>query len=100
MTNYTGRPARTATTPRSTACRLPRLTDANGYYAFEKGYPMGSWMVLEAYSDLYRTTGVTYQASNSPSRPRSWGRSSTSACCPSSARRGRLDWGVKFYERH
>ena len=41
-------------------------TDACGYYFFESGYPMTQWLVMEAYNDLYYTTGVTYQADNQP----------------------------------
>ena len=45
---------------------IASVTDENGFYELEKGYPMTFWMVLEAYSDLYHTTGVTFQASNQP----------------------------------
>ena len=30
---------------------------------------MTQWLVMEAYSDLYYTTGITYQADNQPRRP-------------------------------
>ncbi|MCB0123601.1 MAG: hypothetical protein KDE58_15220, partial [Caldilineaceae bacterium] len=39
-------------------------TDATGHYFMENLYPMTQWLVVEAYSDLYYTTGVTYQADN------------------------------------
>src|SRR5690606_24536217 len=39
-------------------------TDGCGYYYMENAYPMTQWLVMEAYSDLYYTTGVTYQADN------------------------------------
>ncbi|MDR7253523.1 hypothetical protein J2X46_002513 [Nocardioides sp. BE266] len=41
-------------------------TDANGYYSLDGAYPLGEfgWTVLEAYSDSFYTTGVTYQADN------------------------------------
>ena len=42
------------------------MTDAIGYYFMENAYPMTQWLVEEAYSDLYYTTGVTYQADNQP----------------------------------
>ena len=45
-------------------------TDACGFYYMESAYPMTQWLVMEAYNDLYYTTGVTYQADNQPSRPR------------------------------
>lgn len=34
-------------------------TDACGFYRFESAYPMTQWLVMEAYSDLYYTTGIT-----------------------------------------
>ena len=61
-------------------------TDATGYYVMENAYPMTQWLVMEAYDDLFYTTGVTYQADNQPDRRRrSSAPASTSACCPSSA---------------
>ena len=32
----------------------------------ENLYPLTQWLVVEAYSDLYYTTGVTWQADNQP----------------------------------
>lgn len=72
-------------------------TDATGYYAMEKVYPMSSWMVLEAYSDLYQTTGVTYQTSNQPEETTILGPIVDLGILPILGQSGRLDWGVKFY---
>ncbi|MFN2183931.1 MAG: SdrD B-like domain-containing protein [Anaerolineae bacterium] len=74
------------------------VTDANGNYAFEKAYPMSAWMVLEAYSDVYRTTGVTFQASNQPEETTILGPIVDVEVLPILGQWGRLDWGVKFYE--
>ena len=41
-------------------------TDATGHYLFESAYPLGEWIVMEAYNDSFYTTGVTYQADNQP----------------------------------
>ena len=41
-------------------------TDASGHYYFESAYPLAQWLVMEAYNDLFYTTGVTYQADNQP----------------------------------
>ncbi|MEK7326514.1 MAG: hypothetical protein AAB217_14795, partial [Chloroflexota bacterium] len=35
------------------------ITSVDGSYEFPNTYPFGWWMVLEAYTDLYYTTGVT-----------------------------------------
>jgi hypothetical protein len=77
---------------------IAALTDANGFWELEKGYPMTSWMVLEAYSDIYRTTGITYQASNQLEETTIMGPIVDVATLPILSQRGRLDWGVKFYE--
>ncbi|NLE44307.1 MAG: hypothetical protein GX620_06265 [Chloroflexi bacterium] len=78
---------------------IASVTDANGDYALEKGYPMGSWMVLEAYNDLYRTTGITFQASNQPTETTVLGGGVDVSVLPTLSQRGRLDWGVKPYEQ-
>ena len=77
---------------------IAAVTDGNGYYELEKGYPMSSWMVLEAYSDIYRTTGVTYQASNQPEETTILGNIVDVGVLPILGQWGRLDWGVKLYE--
>ncbi|HSJ52480.1 MAG TPA: hypothetical protein VLC52_01935, partial [Anaerolineae bacterium] len=77
---------------------IASVSDATGKWALEKGYPMGSWMVLEAYSDIYRTTGVTYQASNAKEETTILGGIVDMAALPIFSQAGRLDWGVKFYD--
>ncbi|MBU1750553.1 MAG: IPT/TIG domain-containing protein [Chloroflexi bacterium] len=77
---------------------ISALTDENGNYILEKAYPMGSWMVLEAYNDLYRTTGITFQASNQPEETTILGAGVDVGVLPMLGQSGRLDWGVKFYE--
>jgi len=76
---------------------ITSLTDPNGKYAFEKAYPMGSWMVLEAYSDLYHTTGITYQVTNQPEETTVLGAGVDVAVLPILGQPVRLDWGVKPY---
>lgn len=76
---------------------IASVTDPNGNWSLAKGYPMGSWMVLEAYSDLYRTTGVTYQASNAKEETTVLGNIVDMAVLPIFSQAGRLDWGVKAY---
>lgn len=73
------------------------LTDGNGFYELEKGYPMGSWMVLEAYSDLHRTTGVTYQTLNMPEEVTLKDAVVDLGILPILGQPVRVDWGVKPY---
>ncbi len=77
---------------------IASVSDINGHYALEKGYPMSSWMVLEAYSDIYRTTGVTFQASNQTDETTVLGPIVDVNVLPIFSQWGRLDWGVKFYD--
>lgn len=76
---------------------ISAVTDADGYYVFEKAYPMGSWMILEAYSDRYYTTGVTYQVENQPDETTVLGAGVDVGFLPILGQAGRLDWGVRPY---
>ncbi|MEW6400310.1 MAG: SdrD B-like domain-containing protein, partial [Chloroflexota bacterium] len=76
---------------------IAAVTDVNGYYVFEKAYPMGSWMILEAYSDRYYTTGVTYQVENQLEETTVLGAGVDVGILPILGQGGRLDWGVKAY---
>ena len=76
---------------------ISAVTDADGYYLFEKAYPMGSWMILEAYSDRYYTTGVTYQVENQPDETTVLGAGVDVGILPILGQSGRLDWGVRPY---
>ncbi|HLF26304.1 MAG TPA: IPT/TIG domain-containing protein [Anaerolineae bacterium] len=73
------------------------VTNPDGSYEFEKAYPMGSWMVLEAYMDRYRTTGITFQAWNQPDETTVLGNGVDVDVLPILSQPGRLDWGVKPY---
>jgi hypothetical protein len=77
---------------------ISALTDSTGFYEFEKAYPMTSWMVLEAYHDLYRTTGVTFQAGNQPEETTLLEPMVDIAVLPILSQNARLDWGVKPYD--
>ena len=72
-------------------------TDATGYYRFDRAYPMGSWMILEAYNDRYYTTGVTYQVENQPEPTTVIGAGVDVGVLPMLGQTGRLDWGVRAY---
>ena len=72
-------------------------TDATGYYRFDRAYPMGSWMILEAYNDRYYTTGVTYQVENQLEPTTVMGAGVDVGVLPMLGHTGRLDWGVRAY---
>lgn len=77
---------------------IAATTDTNGYYVFEKAYPMSSWMVLEAYNDRYYTTGITFQVENQPEPTTVLGAGVDVGVLPILGQAARLDWGVKPYD--
>ena len=72
-------------------------TDACGHYYFESGYPIGEWIVLEAYSDVHYTTGITYQADNQPTPTTVKGAGVDISVLPIIGLSGTVDWGVHKY---
>lgn len=73
-------------------------TDACGHYLFEAAYPMTQWLVMEAYNDLYYTTGITYQADNQPTPTTVLGSGVDVNILPIIGLAGRMDWGVHPYD--
>ncbi len=73
-------------------------TDGCGHYYMENAYPMTQWLVMEAYNDLYYTTGVTYQADNQPSPTTVLGAGVDVSVLPIIGLSGRMDWGVHAYD--
>jgi hypothetical protein len=72
-------------------------TDATGHYYMENAYPITQWLIMEAYSDLYYTTGVTYQADNQPEPTTIVGAGVDVSVLPIIGLSGTLDWGVHNY---
>ena len=72
-------------------------TDACGHYYFESGYPIGEWIILEAYSDIHYTTGITYQADNQPTPTTVKGAGVDISVLPIIGLSGTVDWGVHKY---
>lgn len=74
-------------------------TDANGFYSFEGSYPLGEfgWTVLEAYSDSFYTTGVTYQADNQKTPTTVKGAGVDVSTLNIIGLGGTMDWGVHAY---
>ena len=73
-------------------------TDACGFYYMESTYPMTQWLVMEAYNDLYYTTGVTYQADNQPEPTTVVGAGVDVSTLPIIGLSGTMDWGVHSYD--
>jgi uncharacterized repeat protein (TIGR01451 family) len=75
------------------------VTDPTGHYVMENAYPLTQWLVVEAYNDRYRTTGVTYQTDNQPTPTTVLGAGVDVNVLPIIGQSGQLDWGVKPYTR-
>jgi hypothetical protein len=73
-------------------------TDQSGYYRFQGAYPLTQWVVMEAYNDLYYTTGVTWQADNQPEPTTVLGAGVDVSVLPIIGLGGRMDWGVHAYD--
>jgi uncharacterized repeat protein (TIGR01451 family) len=73
-------------------------TDQTGFYEFESGYPFTTWVVLEAYSDSYFTTGVTYQADNQPDPTTILDPGVDLNTLSVIGQSGTVDWGVHAYD--
>ena len=72
-------------------------TDANGHYVFKQAYPLGYWMVLEAYNQRYETTGYTQQADNQPTETTHLGAGVDVNVLNIIGLSQRVDWGVQRY---
>ncbi len=72
-------------------------TDSKGHYLFEQVYPYGYFTVLEAYNDLFMTTGVTYKADNGPETTR-LGAGVDLSVLNQDGLKSRVDWGVIPYD--
>lgn len=73
-------------------------TDAAGHYVMDNLYPLTQWLVVEAYSDLYYGTGVTWQADNQPTPTTILGAGVDVSILPIIGLGGTLDWGVHAYD--
>lgn len=73
-------------------------TDITGAYSFPSAYPLAEWMVLEAYSDSFYTTGVTFQADNQPTPTTVLGAGVDVSVLPIIGLSGTVDWGVQKYD--
>ena len=72
-------------------------TDTNGHYSFKEAYPLGYWLVLEAYNQRYETTGYTSQADNQPTETTHLGSGVDVDVLNIISLSQRVDWGVQRY---
>ena len=73
-------------------------TDSTGFYEFESAYPLAEWLIMEAYSDNFYTTGVTYQTDNQPTPTTVLGAGVDVSVLPIIGLSGTVDWGVQKYD--
>ena len=72
-------------------------TDDSGAYDIRETYPMGKWLVLEAFNTRYKTTGITYKAGNDPTATTKLGSLVDVNFLPIIGLGGEIDWGVQPY---
>ena len=72
-------------------------TDNSGSYDIRETYPMGKWLVLEAFNTRYQTTGVSYKGENETTMTTKLGSAVDLSFLPIIGLGGQVDWGVKPY---
>jgi hypothetical protein len=75
-------------------------TDNSGNYLFNQTYPLGQWMVMQAYYEQYYTVGITYQALNQPAETTVIARGGfvDISIQPQVGQIMRVDWAIHPYE--
>jgi hypothetical protein len=73
-------------------------TDSNGAYDIRETYPLGKWLVLEAFNTRYKTTGVTYKGENETKATTQLGSLVDINFLPIIGLGGEIDWGVQPYD--
>ncbi|HEY3439085.1 MAG TPA: hypothetical protein VGK35_15465 [Actinotalea sp.] len=73
-------------------------TDSTGAYDIREVYPLGKWLVLEAFNTRYQTTGITYRGENETSSTTKLGSLVDLDFLPIIGLGGQIDWGVKPYD--
>jgi hypothetical protein len=72
-------------------------TNDSGAYDVRETYPMGKFLVLEAFNTRYKTTGVTYKGENDPKWTTKLGSLVDFNFLPIIGLGGEVDWGVQPY---
>ena len=73
-------------------------TDGNGAYDIRETYPLGKWLVLEAFNTRYQTTGITYKGENETKATTKLGSLVDLDFLPIIGLGGEIDWGVQPYD--
>ncbi len=74
-------------------------TDDQGNYDIRETYPLGKFLILEAFDTRYQTTGVTYQGENDPSPTTVLGGLVDFNFLPIIGIGGSVSWGVQPYAK-
>ncbi len=72
-------------------------TNDSGAYDIAETYPMGKFLVMEAFNTRYQTTGITYQADNEPTATTKLGAGVDLSFLPIIGLGSNVDWGVQPY---
>ncbi len=73
-------------------------TNDLGEYDIPETYPLGKWLVMEAFNTRYQTTGITYRADNEPKATTKLGAGVDLSFLPIIGLGTEVDWGVQPYE--
>jgi len=73
-------------------------TDSTGAYNIREAYPLGKWLVLEAFNTRYKTTGITYKGENETKATTQLGSLVDLNFLPIIGLGGEIDWGVQPYD--
>ncbi len=74
-----------------------KSTNDQGEYYIKEAYPLGKWLVLEAFNTRYRTTGISYRGENEKQWTTKLGGLVDVNFLPIIGLGGEIDWGVKPY---
>ncbi|HKC26862.1 MAG TPA: IPT/TIG domain-containing protein, partial [Jatrophihabitans sp.] len=72
-------------------------TDDSGVYDIRETYPLGKFLILEAFNTRYKTTGVTYKGENETKATTQLGGLVDINFLPIIGLGGQIDWGVQPY---
>jgi hypothetical protein len=72
-------------------------TNDSGFYDIRETYPLGKWLILEAFNTRYRTTGITYKGENELKATTKLGAAVDLNFLPIIGLGGEIDWGVEPY---
>ncbi len=74
------------------------VTDSTGAYDIREVYPLGKWLVEEAFDTRYQTTGISYRGENEKEWTTKLGGLVDLDFLPIIGLGGEVDWGVQPYD--